>query len=380
MKICFDISQTGRNKAGGGYLAYSLIRALAEIDRKNQYLQYPTFGDFYFDPDWKKTISLVRQENFKKGFSQSNLEEAKQFWNSPESDFEYLLGNPDIIHSNNYYCPVGLSKAKLVYTLYDLIFLEAPEYTTEANRIGCFDGVFRASLFADHIISISEYSKSHFLATFPYYPQEKITVVPLASRYVADISQPIERPSSLSFLESDQFLFNLGTLEPRKNQIGLLHAYTILQGELKNTFPLVIGGGKGWLLDGFEDQIMKLGLQDKVFLLGYVDDNQLQWLYRNCFAFIWPSFFEGFGLPVLEAMSQGAAVITSNTTSLPEVVGDSGILIDPEDVDAIASAMFNLISDNQERQRIKAMALNRSAEFTWERVAKKINTLYANIN
>jgi len=379
MRIGFDISQTGSNKAGCGYLAYNLIRALVEIDQENTYLQYPTFGDFFFDPDWKKSISVVKQKNFSKGFANKTLKDVKEFWNNPPSDFEELLGNPDIIQSNNFYCPVGVKKAKLVYVLYDMGFVEYPDATTEANRIGCFNGVFRASVFADHIISISEYSKQYFLNIFPHYPDEKISVVPLASRFFSDVNEPLSQPASLKGLVEDKFWFNLGTLEPRKNQIGLLEAYAKLKKMGENEYPLVIGGGKGWLLDHFGDVIKKLGLEDDVIMLGYVDEKSLQWLYRNCFAFVFPSLFEGFGLPVLEAMSQGAAVITSNVTSIPEVVGDAGIMVNPKDTDALSEAMYDLSPKKNDYHSLKKKALDRTRFFSWENSANKILDIYAKV-
>jgi glycosyltransferase involved in cell wall biosynthesis len=260
--------------------------------------------------------------------------------------------------------------------LYDLNFIEEPDASTEENRIGCFNGVFRASVFANHIISISEYSKQHFLEVFPNFPKDKITVIPLASRFIVGFEEPLNKPSSLKDLVEDKFWFNLGTLEPRKNQIGLLEAYAKLKEMGGNKYPLVIGGGRGWLLDHFGDVIKNLGLEDDVIMLGYVDEKSLQWLYRNCFAFVFPSFFEGFGLPVLEAMSQGAAVITSSVTSIPEIVGDAGIMVDPKDTDAFSQSMYDLFSEKFDREKLKITALKRANEFSWRSVAEKVLDIY----
>jgi glycosyltransferase involved in cell wall biosynthesis len=376
MRIGFDISQTGESKAGCGYLAYSLIRALAAIDQENEYLQYPTFGDFYFDPEWKRSIQPVKQKNFRMGLAHNNLEEVRKFWNQPPSDFEGLLGNPDIIQSNNFYCPDGLKHAKLVYFLHDLLFIQEPDMTTEANRIGCFNGVFRASLYADHIITNSKYSRQQFLNTFPHFPEEKITVIPLASRYQGKYANPLKKPENLSFLETDQFWLNVGTLEPRKNQIGILKAYAQLKAAVGITFPLVFAGGKGWQMDHFDEVIIKLGLDQDVIKLGYVDEDQLIWLYRNCFAFLYPAFCEGFGLPVLEAMSQGAAVIASNVTSIPEVVGEAGIMVDPQDIAAISESMCDLYSGIVDREKLKEKALSRSKNFSWGKSAEMVIGIY----
>ena len=254
------------------------------------------------------------------------FEAAKLFWNHPPEDFETILGNPDIIHANNFYCPRGLRNARLVYTLYDLSFLAHPEWTTEQNRTTCFQGVFNASLYADLIISISHFSRNHFLEVFPHYPADRIVVVYPASRFAP--SAAVTMPKDLSFLQTP-FWLSVGTLEPRKNHEKLIRAYSLLKAKHGQTFPLVLAGARGWLMQDFEKELDSLNLQNDIIILGYIDDPTLQWLYQNCFAFVYPSLFEGFGLPVLEAMSLGAAVLTSNFSSLPEIVGEAAILIDP---------------------------------------------------
>jgi glycosyltransferase involved in cell wall biosynthesis len=379
MKIGFDISQTGNSKAGCGYIAYSLIRAFAGIEYPNEYLQYPTFGDFYFDYEWKKSIEFVRKNNFIRGLSHDQFEDVKNFWNHPPANFEEQLGSPDIIHSNNFFCPKGLKKARLVYTLYDLNFITNPDTTTEANRIGCFMGVFRASLYADHIVSISNYTRDHFLSVFPHYPREKISVIPLASRFPSNMDSNLQKPSSLSKLEPEKFWLNVGTLEPRKNQIRLLEAYAKLKADIGDTFPLVFGGGEGWQMENFDDVVRELGLERNVVKLGYVNDAQLHWLYRHCYALVYPSIFEGFGLPILEAMSQGAAVITSNVTSMPEVIGDTGILVNPFDINEIFMAMKKVYLGEINRLQMKKMAFERSKEFSWENTAKRLLDVYKQV-
>ena len=218
MKIGFDISQTGHLKAGTGYLAYSLIRALAQIDTQNEYLLYPTFGDFFLDPDWTQTMSPIDQTNFQRGLGHRNLKDASEFWRNPLPDFEEKLGNPDLIHANNFYCPSGFQHAHLIYTLYDLGFLAEPDTTTETNRIGCFTGVFRASLYAKHILAISNYTRQHFLDTFPHYPPEKMSAIPLASR--VSMQEPVPAPIQEGTIpvRPNQFWLNVGTLGLEKTR------------------------------------------------------------------------------------------------------------------------------------------------------------------
>ena len=374
MRIGFDVSQTGRLKAGCGYFADSLIRGLSDIDAMNEYLLYPTFGDFYFDPEWQTTTVKVDGIRMGRGLAHETREAARAFWSRPPVDLEAQLGHPDVVHANNFFCPTTLCKAGLVYTLYDLSFLEDPEWTTEANRSGCFDGVFNASLYADRIIAISQYSRRHFLETFPHYPSERVVVVPPASRFTH--RGAIAHPESLPPLEPAQFWLSVGTLEPRKNQRRLLRAYAGLRARWGRTFPLVLAGGQGWMMNDFEKLVAELGLGSDVILTGYVSDETLQWLYQNCFAFVYPSLFEGFGLPVLEAMSCGAAVITSTTTSLPEIVESAGVLVDPRREEAITGAMRQLSIGEIDREMLKQQGLEQSARFSWRQTAEQTRDVY----
>ena len=371
MRIAFDITQTGKDKAGCGYFAYSLIRALAGIDCINEYLLLNSFGEFIWDGKVSPTSCGIQQANFKPSpLRHPNRIAARRFWQTPPSNLETALGNPDVVHSNNFFCPSGLNRAQLIFTLYDLSFIEHPEWSTEVNRTLCFDGVYRASLFADTILAISEYSRAHFLRTFPYYPSENVHVIYPASRYTRQTN--LERPKTLSRqIKEGNFWLCVGTLEPRKNHLGLLRAYARHKARLGKALPLVHAGGPGWLMNDFKGQIRRLNLQNDVILLGYVSDVALQWLYQNCFAFMYPSFFEGFGMPVLEAMSLGAAVITSNTTSIPEIVGDTGILIDPRSDEHLASAMDTLAGDENQRIALRIAALQRASHFSWEHAAQQ---------
>lgn len=373
MKIGFDISQTGHAKAGCGYFADSLIRHLASIDTANDYLLYRTFGDSFWPLNPDETCQ-IEGSNFSNGLQHPTFDAAQQFWRNPPEDAAQQLGFPSIIHSNNFFCPSRIAGTRLIYTLYDLSFLDYPEWTTEANRITCFSGVFNASLHADFIMAISEFSRQHFLATFPHYPAERIKVIYPACRFYD--TDAIPRPAGLSALVPDQFWLTVGTLEPRKNHKRLLEAYARLKATQGQALPLVLAGGKGWVIDDLQRTLEHLHLRDDVIMLGYVDDNDLHWLYQNCFALVYPSLFEGFGLPVLEAMALGAAVITSQSSSIPEIVGAAGILLDPYQEDEIFAAMLSLTKDEPRRAELKKMATRRAQAFSWKAAAAAVLETY----
>jgi glycosyltransferase involved in cell wall biosynthesis len=369
MRIGFDISQTGKDKAGCGYFAYSLAQTFLKIAPEHDYLFYPDFGPYYRDP------SVLKGELALKAYRiQDYSRDKKQIW-AQSNDLEFLLGAPDIIHANNFYVPFGLKKTRLVYTLYDISFLHHPEWHTEQNWIvTTLGGVYYASVMADGIIAISEYSKKDFLTMFPYYPNERVYVIPLASRFPLE---KIKHPPHFKItLRTGEFWLTVGTMEPRKNYATLLAAYAALLQEHPNTFPLAIAGGQGWRTEYLQSMIRAHGIQDNVYLLGYVSDEELQWLYQNCYAFVYPSLFEGFGLPPLEAMSMGAAVITSSTTSLPEVTSDAALLVSPTNVMELKDAMWRLHHDKDLYLKIKKKALLQAQKFSWERTAQNVLHVY----
>jgi glycosyltransferase involved in cell wall biosynthesis len=378
LKIGFDISQTGLGKAGCGYFADCLITNLAEIDKENAYLLYSAFGTGYWDPDHARATRSIKKANFKRVLPNFSHRESISFWEKHREDLEEQIGKPDIIHANNYFCPKGLKKSRLVYTLYDLQFLEHPEWTTEANRCTCFDGVFDAALHADMMISISHHTKQHFLELFPFYPEDRIKVVHLASRFSLDNGMK-EVTAVHPELQSENFWLAVGTVEPRKNLRRLLKAFSQAKKEHGLVFKLALAGGKGWCEDDLGEYIQSLGIENDVYLLGYVTDDQLIWLYKNCYAFVYPSLFEGFGLPVVEAMSLGAAVITSNSSSLPEVAGEAAISVNPENENKIMDAILNLNKNDELRLDLKQKAYKWSKKFSWGKAAQQVLEVYSEV-
>ena len=209
---------------------------------------------------------------------------------------------------------------------------------------------------------------------FPHFPSERIVTIHLASRFS---KRPgLTRPWRFASIGPGKFWLNVGTLEPRKNQRLLLQAYARLRANVTDTLPLVIVGGKGWLTEELFKTVERLGLEKYVIMPGYVDDQALQWLYQNCYAMVYPSLFEGFGLPVLEAMNLGAPVISSNVTSIPEIVGDAGILVDPVDEQDIFRAMLRLSQEPGLCESLRERGAQRAKQFTWDAAARRLLECY----
>ncbi len=372
MHIGFDISQTGSGKAGCGFFAHAMIQAMLELAPEQRFTLLPSFGDFYFDA-LMPVINPYSGKNVQYGPRHLSRENARTFWNGTEA--EALLGKPDIIHSNNFWCPAQPLSSRLIYTFYDMGFVIDPGWTTEANRVGCFEGVFRSAMLADWVVAISEASKAHYLSVFPYFPKDRIRVIFPCSRF-GDSSAMGTRPNSLKNIPEGGFWLNVGTIEPRKNQRRLVEAYSGYLAKGGSSMPLVLAGGTGWLMDDFKQYLMELGIADSVIMTGYVSDEELIWLYRNCYANLYPSLFEGFGLPVLEGMQFGAPTLTSNAASLPEVAGKAAILLAPEDVNAWTQAMLQLSANRADRDYLGTLALEQAASFDWKRSAASLLDLY----
>jgi glycosyltransferase involved in cell wall biosynthesis len=372
MHIGYDVSQTGSGKAGCGFFAHAMIRAMLEIAPRHRYSLFPSFGDFYFDP-LMPVANPYRGAHVRYGPRHLSRESAAAFWSS--ASLEKSVGRPDVIHANNFWCPVQLAESRLVYTCYDLGFMADPRWTTEANRVGCFEGMFRSAIAADWVVAISASSRASYLRAFPHFPEERIRVIHPCSRF-ADASSEGHRPKSMGDIRAGGFWLSVGTIEPRKNQARLAQAYARYLALGGAAMPLVLAGGAGWLMEGFERQLEELGIGARVVMTGYVSDDELAWLYRNCYANLYPSLYEGFGLPILEGMQFGAATVSSDSTSMPEVAGDAAILVPPEDVEGWARAMLRLGADRGERDRLAAAARSRAARFDRKASAAALLSLY----
>ncbi|KTD36415.1 putative glycosyl transferase [Legionella nautarum] len=370
MHIGFDISQTGSGKAGCGFFAHAMIQAMLDLAPEHRYSLYPSFGDFYFD------ALMPLQNPYKVGhYGPRHLTRdlAASFWTKQE--LENSLGIPDIIHANNFWCPTQLKASRLIYTFYDMGFVVNPNWSTEANRLGCFNGVFRSSLAADWIVAISEASKTHYLSVFPHFPEDRIRVIYPCSRF-ANTQLEGKRPKALKSISPGQFWLNVGTIEPRKNQRCLAQAYARYLALNGKPMPLVFAGGEGWLMNDFKAHLQELGIESQVIFTGYISDEELIWLYQNCYANLYCSLFEGFGLPILEGMQFGAPTLNSHSTSMPEIAGDATVLLSPEHAEDWTQAMLKLATEPSERERLSLAAREQAATFIWKQSAEALLELY----
>jgi glycosyltransferase involved in cell wall biosynthesis len=373
MKIGIDISLTIGEKAGVGYYSANLVEALAKIDKKNQYVLYPFFY-YIYHPDFKKAVK-IRQKNFHLHYENVPKWMVDLLWNS-RIPKKWILGGVDILHSTTFCAPQD-HYGKLIVTIYDLSFLTLPECHNEANRQHCLKGTIDAIAYADAIIMISHHAKSELLKYFEV-DEEKVKVVHLAAR---DDFIPVNKVEQEKVLAKYQiprdFIFTVGTFEPRKNIKTLVEMYLELPEKVKNSHPLVIAGGKGWLHSDLDKLISQN--PELVRYIGYIPDKDLPALYSAASVFVYPSLYEGFGLPILEAMACGAPVITSSTSSMPEVSGDAAILFDPADPPQLKSALVTMIENEDLRAQLRKKGFENVRRFSWEKAARETLKIYQEI-
>jgi len=376
LRIAFDASQTGRRKAGCGFYAAALLDGLLRASKNiYDYTALTSFGSFFHDPCQALAFPhLGRGSGYGPRFLSRRA--ATLFWNNRARGGRYL-DQFDIVHANNFWCPPWHISGCLVYTLYDMSFLDNPEWTTAKNRSGCLEGIQRSARFADKFVAISEATKGAFLNHFPDVIPDKITVVYPASRYsMPGYSRKPMRPKRMPARVQTNFFLSVGTIEPRKNQEFLVIAYENYRDRGNPPIPLVFAGKPGWLMDGFQARIQASRWADDIHMLGYVSEGELAWLYSNCLANLYPSLYEGFGLPVLEGMSFGACTLASDRTSIPEIAGNAGILLPPNDTEAWIQALANLTARQTEMSELKKLALARSTAFEWATSTDNILALY----
>ncbi len=374
MKIGIDISLTVGEKVGVGYYTANLVDALAKIDKTNQYLLYPFFYHIYH-PNFKDAVA-PHQKNFHLRYEKIPKRIIDGLWHSPIPR-KWILGNVDILHSTTFCAPKD-HYGKLVITIYDISFLTLPECHTEANRKHCLEGTLGAVKSADCIIAISNHGKQELVKYFEVEP-DKIIVTHLAAK---DIFAPRGTAEQNRVLEKygipRNFIFTVGSYEPRKNIGTLIRAYVNLPENVKKRCPLVVAGGKGWLNSDI-DALIESQASDQIRRIGYVDEQDLPALYSAAAAFVYPSLYEGFGLPILEAMSCGAPVITSNTSSMPEISGDAALLFNPTDVGQLTTLLLEVIGNDSLRKELSRKGIDRAREFRWEKTARATLKIYEDL-
>lgn len=286
----------------------------------------------------------------------------------------------DITHFFNYIVPPFVHGKKVV-TVHDMVYKAFPETVRGRTRFMLETGLKKSMRRADIIVTDSEFSKKEIIKYFPEY-SEKIRVVSCGvdrERFRPcgnpDIIKKVKKSLEI---DGDYFLY-VGTIEPRKNLVRLIRAYKVFARHVKNPPKLVLAGAKGWLCDDIYKLVEKLHLENQVIFTKYVPSEDMNPLMCGAMAFVFPSLYEGFGMPPLEAMACGVPVLTSGEASLPEVTGNCAVICDAYSVKSIAENLYRLYKSPDLREKLSRKGLERSKLFTWEKSAEKLHAIYTEL-
>ncbi len=375
MRIAVDLSPAVHHHAGIGRYAHELVTALTSLDHANEYLAFfnAPHGDERPDAPLDHLPTCMRRASAKQLRFHAMLADLTGATLDP------WLPPCDLFHATDYLLP-PLRRARAVLTIYDLTYLFFPEYHLPLNRWYLTLMLPRLARRADALIVISENTR-HDLIQRMKIPPEKIHVIPLG---VNRTFQPIQDPRTGARVREKyhlpmRFILYFGTIEPRKNLLVLLDAYHALLARDDTPPDLVFAGRKGWQYQSVFQRVRDLGLDQRIRFTSWVDEADAPAMMNAATVFVYPSLYEGFGLPPLEAMACGTPVVCSNASSLPEVVGEGGILFDPRDTGALTNALARVLTDERLRVDMRERGLAQAAKFSWERAARETLAVYGSV-
>ncbi|MDB5080786.1 MAG: glycosyl transferase group 1 [Chloroflexi bacterium] len=362
-------------QAGVSKYTELLINYLGRVDPANQYLIYfgngPRPDDFAAAPNFR----LIR--------SRFNTEKpvTRIAWEQFIAPFRLLRDKPALLH-----CPVNvmplLALAPTVITIHDLGFIRFPERYKKLKRFYLHALTALSARRATHLITPSEAIRQEVIELLKISP-ERVTVI---AEGVSEDFQPLPAEAVEKFRQEKglpaKFVLYVGTLEPRKNLPLLIRAFARWRKEHPAEAAgvrLVLGGAKGWFYEEIFRLVEELGLRNWTDFPGYLREEELPLWYNSARCFVYPSIYEGFGLPPLEAMACGCPVITSNTSSLPEVVGEAGWLVSPDDETGLTTALNQLLTDDSTWTSYREKGLLQAAKFTWQEAARQTLRIYRQI-
>ena len=365
MRFAVDAHAIGRHLTGNEVYVRSLLHGFACLDRESDFVAYLSMQDA---EAWVPARFAVRRI-------------AGNPFVRLGCDFALKLrwDRPDLLHVQ-YTAPVACP-VPVVVSVHDVSFLEYPGYFPVFRAAQLRLTVRRTIESAARILTVSEFSREAIARAYKLDP-DRIAVVHNAA---ADCFHQVRRESAAvqvrrRFDLAAPFILSVGDLQPRKNHIGLIHAFARLVRSCPHlTHQLVLAGKETWFGGRVHDAAKRSGVADRIRFLGFVSDDDLLQLYNACEVFSFPSFYEGFGLPVLEAMACGAAVCCSNASAVPEVADGAALLFDPANINQIACAIRDLIQLPELRARMQRLGLQRALQFSWQKAAEKTLEVYYSV-
>ncbi|MCA0453058.1 MAG: glycosyltransferase family 4 protein [Chloroflexi bacterium] len=371
--VSIGIDYTPAYEQGGGIGRYvrELVSALAKVDQDTNYSLFVAGVNGDLPPQAGRNFVWKPTHITPKWFA--------RIWHRARVPIpvQWFVGSVDLFHATDFVLPPTSPAIPTVLTVHDLSYVHVPESASPALKKYLDVVVPRSIQHSTFILADSEATRNDIVSLYGTSPEKVCVLLSGVSSVFkqindTDLSMTTRRKYNL---DDFQFIFTVGTVQPRKNYTRLIEALGILHSHgIK--IHLVISGGKGWLDNPIYETIAQRHMEEYVHFIGFADDADLPVLYNMAACLAFPSLYEGFGLPILEAMACGAPVVTSNVSSLPEVAGDAGLLVDPYDVDALANALQSLIQDEPLRQQLIEKGLERVKEFTWEKSARQLLGIY----
>lgn len=354
MLIGIDASQAAKeNKTGIEYLSSQLILNLAKLDHKNKYLLFSNL----------RLASIYQSPNFKTIFLPF-----QKFWHKFRLPLALLKYRPNVFLEIGYMLP-NFAPKKSICFVHDLASVKFPELYTSRDRL-ILDMSFRRATKATAIIFISQNTKNDFLEKYPTSHNKKYVIYP---GYNSDLYKAI--PNAIDVLNiKSKYILYLGRLESRKNLLNLIYAYSIFRKKYKLSPKLVLAGKEGHKFKEIENEIAKLNshIKNDIIIPGYIAEQNLPHLYAGAELFVFPSFYEGFGIPILEAMACGTPVICSKTPSLLEAGGEAALYFNPNNTSEIAESIHTVLTNSNLRSKMVAVGKTQIKKFSYKKMAKEV--------
>lgn len=367
MNVGIDASRIAltNERTGTENYTLNLISAIKKLDQDNKYTLYFNKLPQYFEIGQKNIVTRYIP--------------LTRFWTQARLALECLINPPEILFVPAHTIPViRWPKVKTIVTIHDLGAEFLAEHHQFPHKLYLNWSTKYVAKHATHIIAVSESTKKDLMKQFKV-SSKRITVVHEAVN--TDLFFPREKFEvenvKKEFGLTKPYLLFVGTIQPRKNLLSLIEAFS----KIKNTnLDLVLVGKPGWLYEDIYQAPKKFGVEQQVKFLGYVAEEKLPALYSGAEIFVYPSLYEGFGLPLLEAMACGLSVLTSNTTSMPEVSGGKAVLVNPKKVDEIANGIFQLLKNPTKRANMRESGINWVQNFTWEKTASETIAVFEKVS
>jgi len=365
MKIAIDAHAIGRHLTGNEVYVRSLLTGLAAVDRQSEYLAYVSVPGVETLIPPGMTVKHVSNNPF-----------IRLGMDLPR---RLRADKPDVVHVQ-FTGPLVCSVPEIV-SVHDVSFLEHPEYFHWERSAQLRLTVRRTVHRAARVLTGSEFARQSILRAYNIDP-DKVVTIPIAAN---PIFRPLPRDRAQREVRDrlkidGPFILTVGDLQPRKNHVGLIHAFeALVQNHPQIKQKLVLAGKATWFAPQIREAARHSRVADRILFTGFVEDNDLLKLYNACDCFVFPSFYEGFGIPILEAMACGRAVACANTSSMPEVADGAGILFDPTSKNEIVRALADILLDTELRNRLERLGLQRAPQFTWNRTAERTLELYQEV-